>query len=53
MRKKLIEKDHPQLSARRQSNLLNVNRNRLSPTVRKSSPEEMALCSENAHRRKR
>ena len=37
---------HPQLSVRRQSELLIVNRNRLSPTARKATPEEMALCLE-------
>ncbi len=31
MRKTMVEKDHPQLSIRAQSELLGVNRNRLEP----------------------
>lgn len=44
MRKALVEKDHPQLSVRRQSELLGVNRNRLEGT--KPTPacaEDLAL----------
>jgi putative transposase len=46
MRKSFIKGGIPQLSVRRQAELLNVNRNRLSPTARKTTPEEMALCLE-------
>ncbi len=44
MRKLLIEKGCPQLSVRRQSQLLKVNRNRLSPIARKATSEEVELC---------
>jgi len=43
MKKSFIERDHPQLSIRRQAELLSVNRNRLEPTVPKVSPEEFEL----------
>jgi len=43
MRKSFIERDHPQLSVRRQSRLLSVNRNRLSPEVPEVSAEEFEL----------
>ena len=46
MRKSLIEKGHPQLSVRRQADLLNVNRNRLSSSAPKFTPEELELCLE-------
>ena len=46
MRKALIETGHPQLSVRRQAELLKVNRNRLSPVARELSGEELALCRE-------
>lgn len=36
MRKSLVEKDHPQLSIRKQCELLGVNRNRLDPKPRKA-----------------
>jgi putative transposase len=44
MRKSLIEKGVPQLSVRRQAKLLDVNRNRVQPAVRKVTPEEMEIC---------
>jgi putative transposase len=43
MRKSLIEPGHPQLSVRRQAELLKVNRNRLSPMARKLSCVELEL----------
>ncbi len=46
MRKSLIETGHPQLSVRRQAELLKVNRNRLSSVARELSAEELALCRE-------
>lgn len=46
MRKSLIEKGHPQLSVRRQAELLNVNRNRLSSSAPKFTPEDLELCLE-------
>ena len=46
MRKSLIEMGHPQLSVRRQAELLKVNRNRLSSVARELSAEELALCRE-------
>ncbi len=44
MRKSLIEPGHPQLSVRRQADLLKVNRNRLSSVARELSTEELELC---------
>ena len=44
MRKSLIEPGHPQLSVRRQAELLKVNRNRLSPMARNLSCVELELC---------
>lgn len=46
MRKSLIEKGLPRLSIRRQAQLLNVNRNRLTPKVREFTPEDLELCRE-------
>jgi putative transposase len=43
MKKSFIERDHPQLSIRRQAELLSVNRNRLEPTVPKVSAEQLEL----------
>ena len=43
MRKSLIEPGLPQLSIRRQAELLQVNRNRLSPVARELSAEELVL----------
>ena len=44
MRKALVEKNHPQLSVRRQSELLGVNRNRLQePQPSRASKEDLAL----------
>lgn len=39
----MIEKKHPKLSIRRQSELLNVNRNRLNPAKPKISEEDYAI----------
>lgn len=39
----MIEKKHPKLSIRRQSELLNVNRNRLNPAKPKVSEEDYAI----------
>ena len=39
-RKAIIERDHPQLSIRRQAKLLKVNRNRLEPKRRRISDED-------------
>ena len=44
MRKSLIETGHPRLSVRRQAELLQVNRNRLSPVARELDTEELELC---------
>ncbi len=44
MRKFLIDPGHPQLSVRRQAELLKVNRNRLSSVARELSTEELELC---------
>jgi len=44
MRKSFIEKDHPQLSIRKQAELLNVNRHRLIPQVRSSRSDEHEVC---------
>ena len=46
MRKSFIDKGLPQLSVRRQAQLLNVNRNRLTPKVRQFTSEELELCRE-------
>jgi putative transposase len=46
MRKSFIETGHPQLSVRRQSELCQVNRNRLSPEARCLDSEELELCRE-------
>ena len=46
MRNSFIDKGHPQLSVRRQAILLKVNRNRLSPTARELTSEELELCLE-------
>ena len=43
MRKSFIERAHPQLSIRRQAELLFVNRNRLSPKVPEVSAKEFEL----------
>ena len=42
MRRALINTGPPQLSVRRQADLVQVNRNRLSPTVRKTKDNELA-----------
>ena len=44
MRKSFIEPGHPQLSVRRQSGLLKVNRNRLQPKAREGTAEDLVLC---------
>ena len=46
MRKSIVEKGHPQLSVRRQAELLRINRNRLSPKAREITAEEAELCME-------
>ncbi len=46
MRKGFIDKDHSQLSVRRQAKLVAVNRNRLTLLPRRVSSEEMTLCLE-------
>ncbi|WP_145202053.1 IS3 family transposase [Planctomycetes bacterium Poly30] len=46
MRKQLIDHCHPQLSLRRQSCLLDVNRNRLSSDPSKFSTEDLEICAE-------
>jgi putative transposase len=43
MRKSFIDMGHPQLSLRRQADLLSVNRNRLSSPVHDITPEELEL----------
>ena len=42
-RKAMIDKDHPKLSIRRQSKLLDVNRNRLDPPQSKITEEDYAI----------
>ena len=44
MRKTFITPGHPQLSLRRQSTLLRVNRNRLASEARKPRPDDLMLC---------
>ncbi len=44
MRKTFITPGHPQLSLRRQSTLLRVNRNRLASDARKPRPDDLMLC---------
>ena len=44
MRKALVDVGHPQLSIRRQAELLDVNRNRLSPPVQTPSAADLKLC---------
>jgi putative transposase len=46
MRKSLIEKGLPRLSMRRQAQLLNVNRNRLTPKAREFTSEDLEMCRE-------
>lgn len=46
MRKSFIERGHPQLSVRRQADLLHVNRNRLQSKAREVTGEELELCLE-------
>jgi putative transposase len=46
MRKTFITPGHPQLSLRRQSTLLRVNRNRLTVNARKPRANDLALCHE-------
>jgi len=46
MRKTLIQKGHPQLSVRRQADLLRVNRSRLAPASPTFTSEELELCME-------
>ena len=46
MRKQLIDHGHPQLSLRRQSCLLDVNRSRLTPSPSKLSTENLEICAE-------
>ena len=46
MRKQLIDQGHPQLSLRRQSRLLGVNRNRLRPAPSRFSTEDLEICAE-------
>ncbi len=45
MRKQFIDKGHPQLSIRKQSALVNVNRNRLDSAPRALSAEEIEVCA--------
>jgi len=46
MRKSFIDKGHPQLSVRRQAQMLKVNRNRLTPKARQFTAEDLELCRE-------
>jgi len=46
MRKKLIDRGHPQLSMRLQSGLLNVNRNRLATQTPRVSEDDLNVCRE-------
>lgn len=46
MRKQLIDRDHPQLSVRRQAALVSVNRNRLDAKRPRLSDEDLAICKE-------
>jgi len=46
MRKELIDRGHPQLSVRRQSSLLQVNRNRLAPRTPCVSQDDLDICRE-------
>jgi putative transposase len=46
MRKELIDRGHPQLSVRRQSKLLQVNRNRLAPRTPNASQDDLDVCRE-------
>lgn len=46
VRKSLIDKGHPQLSIRRQAELLKVNRNRLSTLAPRFSSHDLELCRE-------
>ncbi len=46
MRKELIDQGHPQLSVRRQSVLLKVNRNRLERTIPQMSEDDLKVCRE-------
>lgn len=39
----MVEKDHPQLSIRRQCDLLDVNRNRLEPAAAKTTDEDLRV----------
>ena len=43
MRKTMVETNHPQLSIRRQCDLLGVNRNRLDPAPAKTTTEDLRL----------
>lgn len=44
MRKSFIDAEHPQLSIRRQTRLLRVNRNRLAPKAKKPRAGDLELC---------
>lgn len=46
MRKQLIDRDHPQLSVRRQAALVSVNRNRLDAGRPRVTDEDLAICRE-------
>ena len=46
MRRQLIDRDHPQLSVRRQAALVSVNRNRLAVGRPRVSDEDLAICKE-------
>jgi putative transposase len=46
MRKQLIDRDHPQLSVRRQAALVSVNRNRLDAGRARVTDEDLAICRE-------
>lgn len=43
MRKQLVDRDHPQLSLRRQAALVSVNRRRLTPVPRRMSEDDLEL----------
>ena len=46
MRKQLIDRDHPQLSVRRQAALVSVNRNRLDSSAPRVTEEDLEICKE-------
>lgn len=46
MRKRLTDRDHPQLSVRRQAALVSVNRNRLDSSAPRVTEEDLVICKE-------